>query len=113
MPPRSKLVTILPPEIRREVERRMLEQGFRDYKGLAQWVHEQGYKISDDSLWRYGKAFQQQLAESELAGRQVRALAEMTREDAGQLSHALTHVSAQKIFSALVEAQELNNGDLS
>ena len=33
-----------------------------NYEGLAQWVGGQGYEISDDSLWRYGRALQQQLA---------------------------------------------------
>ena len=37
MPPRSKVITILPEYIRQEVERRLFENGFRDYQGLAQW----------------------------------------------------------------------------
>src|SRR5713101_8118775 len=56
MPPRSKVITMLPPYIRQELNRRLFENGFRDYEGLAQWVRGQGYEISDDSLWRYGRA---------------------------------------------------------
>ncbi len=53
MPPRSQVITMLPPHLRQEVERRLFENGFRDYEGLAQWVRGQGYNISDDSLWRH------------------------------------------------------------
>jgi len=49
---------MLPEYIRQEVERRLFENSFRDYEGLAQWVGGQGYEISDDSLWRYGHTIQ-------------------------------------------------------
>ena len=50
MPPRSKVITMLPPHVRQQVERRLFENGFRDYEGLLQWVRGQGYEVSDDSL---------------------------------------------------------------
>ena len=62
MPPRSKVITMLPSYVRQEIEHRLFENGFRDYEGLAQWVGGQGYEISGDSLWRYDRALQQQLA---------------------------------------------------
>src|SRR5713101_6151866 len=42
MPPRSKVITMLPAYIRQEVDRRLFENGFRDYEGLAQWVRGDG-----------------------------------------------------------------------
>jgi len=62
MPPRSKVITVLPAYIRQEVERRLFTNGFRDCKGLAQRVRGQGDEISDDNLWRYGHSLRQQLA---------------------------------------------------
>ena len=35
MPPASKVISMLPPRIRQEIERRMFENGFRDYDGLV------------------------------------------------------------------------------
>jgi hypothetical protein len=35
MPPRSKGITMLPPYLRDEIERRLFGNGFRDYEGLA------------------------------------------------------------------------------
>jgi hypothetical protein len=113
MPPRSKVVTLLPPDIRAEVERRMLEKGFTDYRGLAEWVGEQGYQISDESLWRYGKAFQRQLADSEFALRQARALDGVAQDSQSQLITVLTHLFEQKIFSAVIEVERLKYSDLT
>src|SRR5712692_1614294 len=48
-------------------QRRMIEAGFSDYRGLSQWLRRQGYRISEDSLWRYGKKLQQRIAATELA----------------------------------------------
>jgi hypothetical protein len=58
MPPRSQVIAILPAHIRRETERRLFKNGLRDYAGLAQLVRGEGYNISDDSLWRYGRSHQ-------------------------------------------------------
>ncbi|MBV8359168.1 MAG: hypothetical protein JO189_14725 [Deltaproteobacteria bacterium] len=38
---------MLPPNIRKEVERRMLAKRFSDYEGLAEWVRQQGYDNPD------------------------------------------------------------------
>ncbi len=77
MPPRSKVITTLPAYIRQEVDRRLFENGFSDYEGLARRVRGQGYEISDDSLWRYGRALREHLAAAELTVRHARAPAKL------------------------------------
>ncbi len=49
----------------------MAESGFSDYRGLAEWVRQQGYEISDDSLWRYGKGIQRQITAAQMAVHQA------------------------------------------
>src|SRR5713226_6794688 len=83
MPPRSKVITMLPAYVRQEVDRRLFENGFRDYEGLAQWVRGQGYEISDDSLWRYGRALREHLAAADLTVRHARALAKLGEDYEG------------------------------
>ena len=53
---------MLLPQLREQVEQRMLANGFSDYEDLAKWVRGQGYDISDDSLRRYGKSLNQEFA---------------------------------------------------
>ncbi len=113
MPSRSKVITMLPACIRQEVERRLFENGFRDYEGLAQWVRGQGYEISDDSLWRYGRALQQQLAAAELTVRHARALAKLGADHKGLTAKTLITVAQQKALESLLEMEEVKPADLN
>jgi hypothetical protein len=104
---------MLPPYIRQEVERRLFENGFRDYEGLAQWVRGQGYEISDDSLWRYGRALQQQFMATQLTVRQACALAERSADLEGSMARALITVAQQKALATLLEMQQVRLADLN
>ena len=74
MPLSSETITTLPPHIREEVERRMCAKGFSDYEGLADWVREQDYEISNDSLWRYGEPPKREFIAIKFVVRQARML---------------------------------------
>ncbi len=113
MPPRSKVITMLPPYIRQELNRRLFENGFRDYEGLAQWVRGQGYEISDDSLWRYGRALREHLAAADLTVRHARALAKLGEDYEGLTAKALITLAQQKALETLLEMEEVKPADLS
>ena len=88
-------------------QRRMIETGFSDYRGLTQWLLRQGYRISEDSLWRYGKKLQQRIAAMELAVRQARAAAEVAPGRADEIRQAVMRLIEGKILAALSEIEEL------
>jgi hypothetical protein len=110
MPPRSKVITMLPAHIRQEVERRLFENGFRDYEGLAQWVRGQGYEISDDSLWRYGHSLQQQLTAMRLT---VRLAGELPQDHESSMARVLIAMAQQKALTSLAENEEIKPADLN
>src|SRR5216683_5115546 len=112
MPPRSNVIVTFPAHLRAEVERRMAESGFSDYRGLAEWVRQQGYEISDDSLWRYGKGIQRQLAAAQMAVHQARALTEATRDGGVLLIEVIMTVVEQKVLSKLIEGEQIENSDI-
>jgi hypothetical protein len=113
MPPRSKVITTLPPHIRKQVERRMLAKRFSDYEGLAEWVRQQGYDISDDSLWRYGKSLKQQFTAAQFSLLQARMLADQAPDHKGRMMQALIQVVQQKLLSALAQAEEINHANFT
>ena len=113
MPQRSKVITMLPPYIRQEIERRLFGNGFRDYEGLAQWAQAQGYNISDDSLWRYGRALQQQFTATQLTVRQACALADRSADYEGSMAQALITVAQQKALASLLEMEQVKPADLN
>lgn len=52
---RAKTVELLPVEVRAEVDRRLMDNGFGDYLALAEELRNRGYsKISKSGLHRYG-----------------------------------------------------------
>ena len=112
MPPRSKVIRTLPADIRQEVERRILAKRFSDYEGLAEWVREQGYELSEDSLWRYGKSLKNEFSAVRLSLLQARVLAEKAPDHKGRMMQALVQVVQQKLLSALSEQHEANHIEL-
>jgi hypothetical protein len=113
MPPRSKVITLLPPHIRKQVERRMLAKRFSDYEGLAEWVRQQGYDISDDSLWRYGKSRKRQFTATQFSLLQARMLAAQAPDHKGRLMHALIQVVQQSLLSALAQVEEIDHAEIT
>jgi len=53
---RSKVVTILPKELRAEPDKRLIGSAFSNYRSLVEWLQVKGYRISRASLQRYGSS---------------------------------------------------------
>ena len=60
MAPRSSMET-LPENVRREFERRLIENGFANYTELAEWLNTQGFQISRSAAYRYGSKIERRL----------------------------------------------------
>ncbi len=104
---------MLPPHIRKQVERRMLAKRFSDYEGLAEWVRQQGYDISDDSLWRYGKSLKREFTAAQFSLLQARMLADQAPDHKGRMMQALIQVVQQKLMSALAQVEEIDHTDIT
>src|SRR2546423_8454957 len=93
---RSK-VAVLPAAVRGELDRLMLERAFSGYQSLAEWLQGQGYRISDDSVQRYGVRLRQHLDVIKLAGHQARAFA-AAGKSARNSADDLVAINAQQIL---------------
>jgi hypothetical protein len=101
----------LPEKLRKVVERRLIEQEFRNYEGVAQWIRRQGHEISVNSLQRYGMSLARDLEATRSLEQPARAEAlpgcsSVTTEGLMQLAQA-------KLCSALAEIDQLKQGDMS
>jgi len=103
----------LPEGLRKTVERRLLEQGFRNYKGLAQWIRQQGHEISVNSLHRYGMSLARDLDTTRLATARQRVRAEALPSGSGATTEGLVQLAQEKLCSALVEIDQFKHGDMS
>ncbi|MBN1830280.1 MAG: DUF3486 family protein [Deltaproteobacteria bacterium] len=104
MPQRSA-VTRLPDDIRAELNRRLVQNGFADYQGLADWLADLGYEISKSSIHRYGQNFDNRLAALTTATAQAKAVTEVVGDEEGAMNEALIRLVQEKLFDVLVNLQ--------
>lgn len=107
MPARSKIMT-LPPEIKAELDRRLISGSFADYTALAEWLQEQGIEISRSAVHRYGQAFEEKIAAIKIATEQAKAITDAVGDDAGKMGNALISLVQEKAFDVLVKMTELD-----
>ena len=110
MPRRSQIVT-LPEEVRRELDRRLVEGGFSGYAELAEWLAEQGYEISRSSVHRYGQQLQRRLEAIRASTEAALQIAEAAPDDADLRSAAVMSLLQTEIFEILLTLQDADTDD--
>ena len=117
MPARSK-ITLLPPDIKAELNRRLIAGSFAGYDEQIDWLNEQlasaglEVSISRSALHRYGQEFEEKCAAIKIATEQAKAIVEAMGDDAGQMGDALTSLCQEKAFQILVKMQEIEPEDV-
>ena len=104
MPPRS-IVDSLPNDVRAELDARLIRSGFADYRGLADWLTEQGYGIRKSALQNYGSNFEDRCAALRMATQQAKAIVAESTDDEGAMSEALMRLVQEKLFGVLMEME--------
>jgi Protein of unknown function (DUF3486) len=110
---RSKVLTALPKELREQLDQRLVKGSFTGYRELEAWLATQGFRISRGSLQRYGSAFERRVKTISIATQQARALAEASPDREGSMTDALVRLVQEKIFGVLVEAEDIEDGQLT
>jgi hypothetical protein len=72
-----------------------------------------GLQKSRGSLQRYGSAFERRIKTIGIATQQARALAEASPDREGSMTDALARLVQEKLFSVLVEAEDIEDGQLT
>jgi hypothetical protein len=110
MPARSK-ITQLPPEIKAEFDRLLIEKNFSDYDGIIERLNGLlevagvEIRVSRSAAHRYGQGFEERIAAIKLATEQAKAVAEAAGDDQGTMTQALIRLVQQKAFDALIDAE--------
>ena len=98
---KSKVLTVLPSKVREELNQKLITSSFTGYEALETWLREQGYEISESSIYRYSVKFQAQLENLEIAAAQAKAITEGLPDDEDQLAQALSRLAQGKLFEVL------------
>lgn len=84
MPARSKIAT-LPDAVRRELDAKLIANGFGDYEGMARWLNEQGFQIGKSCVHEHGQKLEVDYKDAMSDARAFMALVRATEglDDAG------------------------------
>ena len=105
MPARSKIV-MLPPEIKAELDRRLVGGRFAGYDALTEWLAEQGVEISRSAVHRYGQEFEARCESIKIATEQAKAIVGVVGDDEGNMNEALIRLIQQLSFDILIKNQD-------
>lgn len=111
MPRRSSILQ-LPEDLRRELNAKIVSQGFADYDGLETWLavelqqRDMEITVSRSAIHRHGKEFEGKLEKLRVATEQAKAIADGSEDDAGAMSEALLRMVQTKTFDVLMDMEE-------
>lgn len=105
MPPPSK-IDQLPEEVRRELEEKIISNGFGGYVALSEWLAERGFSIGKSVLGVHGKKLERHIAAVKASTQAALALEEAARDDADARSNAIYAQFQSGIFDALMALDE-------
>ena len=105
MPPRKK-VAMLPKALRDELDRKLIEGAFSDYRGLEAWIRSHGYEMGRSTLQRHGADVQRSVERIRIATEQAEALVASTPDNMVSLADASIRMIQQRVFDALKASDE-------
>lgn len=110
---RRSSVYELPPELREQLNARLVQQGFGGYSDLVAWLDEQGYRLSRSAVHRYGSELEQ---EYESAMGDVRRASELARaytaddpDDGTAMTGAMTKMAQEALLRVLFAVRKMDD----
>lgn len=110
MPPASK-IDLLDDDTRRELDQRIIANGFGGYIALAEWLTERGYTIGKSAVGLYGQKLERRLSAIKTSTEAARLIAAAAPDDADDRSNAIISLVQTEIFEALLNLQDATEED--
>lgn len=105
MPSPSK-IDLLDEETRRELEARIIANGFGGYVALAEWLAERGYSIGKSAVGVYGQKLERRVAAIKASTEAARLITAAAPDDADERSNAIISLVQTEIFESLLALQD-------
>ena len=105
MPPPSK-IDLLDEDIRRELEAKIVANGFGGYVALAEWLADKGYSIGKSAVGAYGKNLERRLSAIKTSTEAAKLITAAAPDDADDRSNAIISLVQTEIFESLLALQE-------
>lgn len=111
MPARST-VSRLPPELRDELDRRLIAGGFSDYTGLTDWLAGEGYEISRSAVHRHGRRVEERIEQIRIATDEAKAIEKAAEDDGESISFSIL-IQCQVMLHRIALAVEEGDAKLA
>ena len=105
--PAPRKVDLLPDEIRQELDRKVVANGFGGYIGLSEWLSEKGYEIKKSALAEHGAGLERWLRAIKTSTQGALAIAAAAPDEEDQRSAAVLSMLQTGIFDVMVALQEI------
>ena len=105
MPPPSK-IDLLDEDTRRELELKIVDNGFGGYVALSEWLAERGYSIGKSAVGAYGQKLERRLAAIRTSTEAAKLIVAAAPDEADERSNANISILQSGLFEALVDMQE-------
>jgi hypothetical protein len=110
--PAPRKVDLLPPDVRRELDARLVQSGFSGYCALSDWLAEQGLEIGKTALHQYGQEYKHEFHDTL---RRLRIAGYMAEQIDDDLENALDKTNSvrlrDKLFEEITALEELDATD--
>ena len=109
---RSRIET-MPEEVRRWLERALIEANFSGYDQLAALCKEKGLVLSRSAIGRYGEKIQRRFSAIKASTEAARMLTEGAADDQDARSEAVIALVQTELFESIVNLQEAGDEGMS
>jgi vacuolar-type H+-ATPase catalytic subunit A/Vma1 len=105
MPPPSK-VSLLPDDIRDELDQRLIAAGFGRCEELSEWLFDKGFEISKTTVNERAKKLKYRLAAITASTEAAKMIAKAAPDEADDRSNAVIAIVQSEIFEAILQLEE-------
>ncbi len=109
---RSRIET-MPEDVRRWLERALMESSFSGYEELAVLAREKGFVLSKSAIHRYGQRIERRFAAIKASTEAARMLTEGATDDQDARSEAVIALVQTELFESIVNLQEAGEEGMS
>lgn len=110
--PRRSNVYALPEDVRRWLERALIEKNFSGYNDLEALLREKGFYIGKSSIHRHGQKIERRLAAIKASTEAARILTEGASDDQDARSEAVIALVQTEMFESIVNLQEAGDEEI-
>ena len=98
---------MLPPEIRIELNTKLVENAFSNYDAMAAFLQSRGYRISRSQVHRYGQQIERQIDSIRESHENAQAIVEALGDE-GEISEATLQLLSHRTFRVVSSSEDLD-----